>query len=76
MLPVKKTTLYLPAETQRRLRDAARRTRRPQAELVREALDRYLLEEPPLPRSIGIFADDELTGAGSEDWLRKNWRPR
>ncbi len=72
-----KTTLYLPLETQRRLRDAANRTHRAQAELVREALDRYLAdEEPPMPRSIGMGSDREVTGASSEDWLRANWRPR
>jgi plasmid stability protein len=74
---VNKTTLYLPDDTQRRLRDASRRSRRPQAELVREALERYLRsEEPPLPRSIGSGSDSEVTGANSEDWLREHWRPR
>lgn len=72
-----KTTLYLPSDTQRRLRDAANRLRRAQADIVREALDRYLeSEEAPMPRSIGMGADTEVTGATSEDWLRQNWRPR
>ena len=72
-----KTTLYLPRETQRRLRDAANRLRRAQADIVREALDRYLeAEEAPMPRSIGLGTDQDVTGANSEDWLRRNWRPR
>lgn len=71
-----KTTVYLPQETRRRLRDAARRTGRAQAELVRLALDRFLAEqEAPTPRSIGIGADPEVTGANSEEWLRRHWRP-
>jgi predicted DNA-binding protein len=76
MLDVKKTTIYLPAEIERRLRDAARRTRRPQAELIREALDRYLGEDEPWPQSIGAGEDGEITGANSEAWLRANWKPR
>ena len=70
-----KTTLYLPAQTQRRLRDLAKRTGRPQAELVRQALERYLADErSPLPGSIGAGEDDHLSGRDSEDWLRAQWR--
>lgn len=72
-----KTTLYLSRETQLRLRDAASRTHRAQADIVREALERYLeAEEAPMPRSIGLGTDPDVTGASSEDWLRQNWRPR
>jgi predicted DNA-binding protein len=76
LLRVKKTTLYLPAEIELRLRDAARRSRRPQAELIREALDRYLAEDEPWPQSIGAGEDGEVGGANSEDWLRANWGRR
>ena len=70
-----KTTLYLPEETHRRLRETARRTGRPQAELIREALEGYLAAEPaPIPSSIGSGSDRELSGAGTEDWLRFEWR--
>jgi plasmid stability protein len=52
---VEKTTLYLPTEIQLALRDAAKRVGRSQADLVREALSRYLAEQPrPMPKSIGI----------------------
>ncbi len=72
-----KTTLYLPRDTQRRLRDAASRLHRAQADIVREALDRYLAaEEAPVPRSIGLGTDPDVTGANSEKWLRDHWRPR
>jgi hypothetical protein len=72
-----KTTLYLPEATRRRLRDMARRTGLPQADLVRRALDNYLsAEASPLPKSIGAGEDAELNGRNTEDWLRANWRPR
>jgi hypothetical protein len=72
-----KTTLYLPEATRRQLRDMARRTGQPQADLVRQALDRYLnAEASPLPKSIGAGEDSELSGRDAEDWLRANWRPR
>lgn len=76
MQPVKKTTLYLSADIERRLRDAARRTRRPQAELIREALYQYLENEVPTSSWIGSIDDWDVTGENSEDWLRANWRPR
>ncbi len=77
MAPVTKTTLYLSEDTRRRLRAAARRLGRPQADVLREAIDRYLAaEEAPPPSSIGLGADDELTGENSEEWLRTRWRPR
>jgi predicted DNA-binding protein len=74
---VDKTTLYLSSDTHRRLRDASRRSGRAQALLIREAIERYLDDdEPPSPASIGMGADEEITGANSEEWLRENWRPR
>lgn len=70
-----KTTLYLPDETQRRLRDLAKRTGRPQADLVRQALERYLaVNRSSLPGSIGVGADEGLSGRDSEEWLHANWR--
>ena len=69
-----KTTLYLPGRTRSRLREVARRTGRRQSELVREAIDRYLDDEPfPLPLSVGAGEDVELTGRNSEEWLRAEW---
>jgi predicted transcriptional regulator len=71
---MEKTTLYLPAELQRRLSDAARRTGRSQADLIREALRIFLGDlGSRQPRSIGILADPELRGEQTEDWLRDAW---
>jgi hypothetical protein len=71
---MEKTTLYLPADLQRRLSDAARRTGRSQADLIREALRVFLgeLSTPP-PRSLGMLADPGLRGEDTEDWLRGAW---
>lgn len=71
-----KTTLYLPTELHIALREASRRMGRPQAEIIREALQSYLQEHGnrPMPRSIGIANDPELSGADAEDWYRANFR--
>ena len=69
-----KTTLYLPEDLRRQLEQAAKRERRSQAEIVREALGRYLSAAPAAKfRSIGLGADAEVTGESSEAWLRKSW---
>jgi len=72
---VERTTLYLPEGLRRSLKDAARRSGRPQAVLVREALTEYLAANGrPRPRSIGIADDAGVTAAESEDWLREHWQ--
>ncbi len=71
---VEKTTLYLPTELQQGLRALARRTGRPQAELIREAIAGYVgAQERPWPRSIGLGTDGAVTGSDSEDWLHREW---
>jgi metal-responsive CopG/Arc/MetJ family transcriptional regulator len=74
---MEKTTLYLPEDLQRELRDAARREGRPQSELVRDALGAYLRERPrPRPRSIGMLEDTELRSEDAKRWVRERWRDR
>lgn len=74
---VEKTTLYLPRELQQALRAEARRSGRPQAELVRDALREYLEERPRArPRSIGLGESGRLAGRDSEAWLREHWGSR
>ncbi|MGH7903239.1 MAG: ribbon-helix-helix protein, CopG family [Candidatus Dormibacteraceae bacterium] len=71
---MEKTTLYLPTELQHRIRDLARRQHRSQAQLVREALERYLAEQPRRTfHSAGSGEDGEISGATSEDYLRARW---
>jgi plasmid stability protein len=77
LLVMQKTTLYLPEDLERELKNAARREGRPMAELVREALSRYLSErDRPMPRSVGMGADGQIGGAASEQWLRGQWGDR
>jgi Arc/MetJ-type ribon-helix-helix transcriptional regulator len=72
---VQKTTLYLPSELLRELRDAARRTGQSQADIVRAALRAYLDREaaPPMPKSFGAGWDLGVTGEESEAWLEREW---
>ena len=70
-----KTTIYLPAELQRSLREVAHRTGRRPAELIRTAIEQFLsTQDRPVPRSIGAGEDNELAARDSEDWLRERWR--
>lgn len=74
---MEKTTLYLPVELQRALRDEGRRSGRAQAHLIREALGEYLARRPrPRPRSIGVVASGKIAGSASEAWLRREWGRR
>jgi predicted transcriptional regulator len=71
-----RTTLYLPPDLHDRLQAEAQRTGRSQSELMRAALASYLNDEArPMPRSIGMADDPELSAVGIDDWLRENWRP-
>ena len=74
---MEKTTLYLPNDLQRALRDEARRTGRPQAELVRDALRSYLGSRArPKLTSLGLGEDGELPARDSEAWLEREWDRR
>jgi len=72
-----KTTIYLTDVQRHRLRSAARRTGRPQADVIRAALDAYLgTDEPSMPRSIGAGSDETLDASGTEAWHRERWQAR
>ncbi len=68
-----KTTLYLPEELHHKVAAHARREKRSQAEVLREAIERYLDRPADLPGFIGIADDDSVSASESEDWIRKNW---
>jgi hypothetical protein len=71
---MEKTTLYLPVDLQHRLRAEARRRGRPQAELVRDALDAYLRQrKQPWPSCIGIVDDPGFAARDTEEWLEREW---
>jgi predicted DNA-binding protein len=65
--PMQRKQLYLTAAQNKRLREVAGRTRRSEAELVREALARYLMDEEHPARSIDDDALWDLVGAGESD---------
>ncbi len=74
---MEKTTLYISAELQRALRSLARRVGKPQAEIIREALNAYVRQqERPRLGSVGLGEDDQVTGATSEEYLRSRWRAK
>lgn len=71
---MEKTTLYLPDELHGQIRSMARRTGRPQAELIREALSEYVgRNEQPWPKSIGIVSDGRLRAEEAKSWVRSEW---
>ena len=71
-----KTTLYLPSELHLVIKAIARRTGRPRAALIREALREYVdrQQAPPL-LSLGIIEDAGVHSDEIDDWLKANWRP-
>jgi hypothetical protein len=54
-----RTTVYLTEDAKRRLALAARRRHRSEAELIRDAIDRLLAEEPARPRPNPPVIDGE-----------------
>lgn len=77
---MEKTTLYLPAELQVALREVARREGRSQAQVAREALERYVTTAgAPRPRSLGAFEQEPASGErvpakDAKSWVREQWR--
>lgn len=75
--PMKKTTLYLSESMQRELKDAARRTGKSEALVIREALAAYLVKQGRMrPRSLGIVEDGTLPAEEAKAWVRGEWSRR
>jgi predicted transcriptional regulator len=73
---MRRTTVFLTDDLDRLLQETARRTQRPQAEIVREALSQYLnAQSRPWPRSVGMGADADstVTSDNVKDWVRDRW---
>jgi hypothetical protein len=65
---MKRTTIYLPADLEVRLKQETLRRDRPMAELVREAVEVYLSGEPsPGPPGAGAFASGHADTAERAD---------
>jgi len=74
---MEKTTLYIAGDVHRRLQELAKREKRPQAQLIREALAEYIAaRSAPWPSSAGLGEDGEIRGSQVKDWLRSHWQPR
>jgi metal-responsive CopG/Arc/MetJ family transcriptional regulator len=77
MASMTRTTVYFPLELQRELRDEARRSGTPQAELIRAAVEAFLRSRSrPVPRSIGVAESGALPARDTEAWLRQAWADR
>src|SRR5947209_5396558 len=74
---MKRTTIFLPEDLEHLLQETARRSRKPQAEIVREALTQYLAKQArPWPRSVGMASDpdESVDSANVKEWIRGRWR--
>jgi hypothetical protein len=69
---MRRTTLYLEADLDARLRQEMRRQKRPMADLVREAIRRYVDEAPRrVPPGTGAFSSGRKhTAARVDETLR------
>ena len=75
---MRKTTVYLTDEQLSGLEAISRRKHRPKADLIREAVEEYIVDErPPLPGWIGMINDDDdsLRADNVDEWLKENWHP-
>ena len=67
-----KTTVYLDPDVALTLKRMAETQKRSQAELIRDALEKYTSEgKRPLPRGLGKYDSGEIQGAErAKDFLR------
>jgi hypothetical protein len=68
-----KTTVYLDDETVAALKGMAKRSSKPQAQLIRDALHAFALtgNPPPLPAGMGMFDSGHTDTAGRRKELLK-----
>lgn len=74
---MRKTTVYLPDSTERRIRRVAKRLGVSQAELTRTALEQYLERRERgegLPPSVGMGENPKVPAADYEERLARHWR--
>ena len=76
---MRKTTIYLPESTERRIRQASKRLGKSRAEITREALETYLdgaERTRGLPPSVGMGANPNVKAADYEARLAQRWPKR
>jgi metal-responsive CopG/Arc/MetJ family transcriptional regulator len=74
---MERTTVYLPHELKVSIKVAAKRKGSSEAEVIREALTKYVSEEDRAslrPKSIGMISDGEVEADRFDEWLAKNWK--
>ena len=74
---MRKTTIYFPDELKIEIEAVSKMERRPEAEIIREAVSMYLAERRSrrTPRSFGYAADGALDPADIDAYLANNWKP-
>ncbi len=74
---MRKTTIYFPDELKIEIEAVAKMERRPEAEIIREAVSTYLASrrDRRLPRSFGMVADGSFDPADDERYLAEHWKP-
>jgi len=71
-----KTALTVPEDLREILSGATAYTGRPEASILREAIETYLRNfERPVLCSPGVGEDTEVSSDNVKDWLRQNYRP-
>jgi hypothetical protein len=74
LIVMKKMTLYLTDDMHRGLKDAARRTGKSEAQMIRESVAAYLADQPrSYPRSIGIASSGRIPAETAKDWIHAQW---
>jgi hypothetical protein len=71
---MEKTTVYLPGDLRARLRETSKRLGLPQAEIVRDAVEKYLADRPrPWPKSIGSMPGlaGNMSAVEAKKWARE-----
>ncbi|MGD9711392.1 MAG: CopG family transcriptional regulator [Thermomicrobiales bacterium] len=74
---MERTTVYLPTELKVSIKAAARRRGSSEADVIREALTKYIAEpdaKRPRPKTIGIIHSGEVQSDRFEEWLEENWK--
>jgi Ribbon-helix-helix protein, copG family len=74
-----KTTVYLDDETVAALKGISKRSAKPQAQLIRDAVRTFALSDsrPPLPAGLGMFGSGHTdTSARRKDLLKQAARSR
>lgn len=73
---MERTTVYLPLDLKLSIKAAAKRAGSSEAQVIREALAKYVAEPERkcrLPSSIGIANSGRIQSEELEEWLAENW---